>query len=146
MAEEDINLKEALADDEGHTLASFVESAYGRSEDARYDQERRWLTSYRNYRGLYGSDNQFTESEKSQVFIKVTKTKVMAAYGQITDVLFAGQRFPIGISSTREPEGVAESVHFDPNQSEEPQSPYGFPGDGNDLQPGDTEKSLTDRL
>ena len=146
MAEEDINLKEALADDEGHTLASFVESAYGRSEDARYDQERRWLTSYRNYRGLYGSDNQFTESEKSQVFIKVTKTKVMAAYGQITDVLFAGQRFPIGISSTREPEGVAESVHFDPNQPEEPQSPYGFPGDGNDLQPGDTEKSLTDRL
>ena len=146
MAEEDINLKEALADDEGHTLASFVESAYGRSEDARYDQERRWLTSYRNYRGLYGSDNQFTESEKSQVFIKVTKTKVMAAYGQITDVLFAGQRFPIGISSTREPEGVAESVHFDPNQPEQPQSPYGFPGDGNDLQPGDTEKSLTDRL
>ena len=146
MAEEDINLKEALADDEGHTLASFVESAYGRSEDARYDQERRWLTSYRNYRGLYGSDNQFTESEKSQVFIKVTKTKVMAAYGQITDVLFAGQRFPIGISSTREPEGVAESVHFDPSQSEEPQSPYGFPGDGNNLQPGDTEKSLIDRL
>ena len=146
MAEEDINLKEALADDEGHTLASFVESAYGRSEDARYDQERRWLTSYRNYRGLYGSDNQFTESEKSQVFIKVTKTKVMAAYGQITDVLFAGQRFPIGISSTREPEGVAESVHFDPNQSEEPQSPYGFPGDGNELQPGDTTKSLGDRI
>ena len=146
MAEEDINLKEALADDEGHTLASFVESAYGRSEDARYDQERRWLTSYRNYRGLYGSDNQFTESEKSQVFIKVTKTKVMAAYGQITDVLFAGQRFPIGISSTREPEGVAESVHFDPNQPEEPQSPYGFPGDGNELRPGDTTKSLGDRI
>ena len=146
MAEEDINLKEALADDEGHTLASFVESAYGRSEDARYDQERRWLTSYRNYRGLYGSDNQFTESEKSQVFIKVTKTKVMAAYGQITDVLFAGQRFPIGISSTREPEGVEESVHFDPNQPEEPQSPYGFPGDGNELQPGDTTKSLGDRI
>ena len=146
MAEEDINLKEALADDEGHTLASFVESAYGRSEDARYDQERRWLTSYRNYRGLYGSDNQFTESEKSQVFIKVTKTKVMAAYGQITDVLFAGQRFPIGISSTREPEGVAESVHFDPNQSEEPQSPYGFPGDGNDLQPGDTTDTLGERI
>ena len=146
MAEEDINLKEALADDEGHTLASFVESAYGRSEDARYDQERRWLTSYRNYRGLYGSDNQFTESEKSQVFIKVTKTKVMAAYGQITDVLFAGQRFPIGISSTREPEGVAESVHFDPNQSEEPQSPYGFPGDGNELQPGDTTETLGERI
>jgi len=146
MAEEDINLKEALADDEGHTLASFVESAYGRSEDARYDQERRWLTSYRNYRGLYGSDNQFTESEKSQVFIKVTKTKVMAAYGQITDVLFAGQKFPIGISSTREPEGVAESLHFDPSQPEQAQSPYGFPGDGNELQPGDTTKILEDRI
>ena len=149
MADEDINIEDLIIDGEEHTLASHVESAFSKSEDARYDQEQRWITSYRNYRGLYGSDNQFTESEKSQVFIKVTKTKVMAAYGQITDVLFAGQRFPLGISSTREPEGVAESVHFDPNNPENqeiPQSPYGFPGDGNDLQPGDTTKTLEDRI
>ena len=152
MAEEDINLNDMLGaadttDEEGSTLAAHIVSAYGKSEDARYDQEKRWLDSYRNYRGLYGSDNQFTESEKSQVFIKVTKTKVMAAYGQITDVLFAGQRFPVGIESTRIPEGIEEAVHYDPiapNNSQ--QSPYGFPGDGKELDPGATTSSLVNKL
>ena len=146
MADEDTLVEELLLEDEETTLASHVQSAYKRSEDARRDQETRWITSYRNYRGIYGNDNQFTDTEKSQVFIKVTKTKVVAAYGQITDVLFAGQRFPLGINSTRIPEGVAESVHFDPNEPENLTSPYGFPGDGNDLEPGATQKSLEDRL
>jgi len=146
MADEDTLVEELLLEDEESTLASHVYSAFTKSEDARRDQETRWITSYRNYRGIYGNDNQFTDTEKSQVFIKVTKTKVVAAYGQITDVLFAGQRFPLGINSTRIPEGVAESVHFDPNEPENLTSPYGFPGDGNDLEPGATQKSLEDRL
>ena len=37
-------------------------------------------------------DVQFTEAEKSRVFIKVTKTKTLAAYGQIVDVLFANNK------------------------------------------------------
>jgi len=146
MADEDTLVEELLLEDEESTLASHVYSAFTKSEDARRDQETRWITSYRNYRGIYGNDNQFTDTEKSQVFIKVTKTKVVAAYGQITDVLFAGQKFPLGINSTRIPEGVAESVHFDPNEPENLTSPYGFPGDGNDLEPGATQKSLEDRL
>ena len=40
----------------------------------------RWLRSYRNYRGIYGSDMSFTEKEKSRVFVKITKTKVLAAF------------------------------------------------------------------
>ena len=147
MAEEETKVEDNLLDGEENSLASHIVSAYGKSEDARYDQERRWLTSYRNYRGLYGSDNQFTESEKSQVFIKVTKTKVMAAYGQITDVLFAGQKFPIGIQSTRIPEGVEEAVHYDPlSPKNQNSSPYGFPGDGKDLEPGATTSSLVDKM
>ena len=63
MAEEETKVEDNLLDGEENSLASHIVSAYGKSEDARYDQERRWLTSYRNYRGLYGSDNQFTESE-----------------------------------------------------------------------------------
>ena len=66
--------------------------------------------------------------------------------GMGAGLLFAGQRFPIGISSTREPEGVAESVHFDPNQTEEPQSPYGFPGDGGAIPPGATVNELMKNL
>ena len=37
------------------------------------------LRAYRNYRGLYGPDVQFTEAEKSRVFIKVTKTKTLSS-------------------------------------------------------------------
>ena len=75
-------------------IIPFIMDRYSRAEDHRQQDEHRWLRSYRNYRGLYGPDVQFTEAEKSRVFIKVTKTKTLAAYGQIVDVLFASQKFP----------------------------------------------------
>ena len=78
-------------------IIPFVMERYYRAEDYREQDEQRWLRAYRNYRGLYGSDVQFTEAEKSRVFIKVTKTKTLAAYGQIVDVLFANNRFPLSV-------------------------------------------------
>ncbi len=164
MAEqEDINLDDdsiALEDVEESITADvnvsgvipFVMDRYQRAEDYRNNDEERWLRSYRNYRGLYGSDVQFTEAEKSRVFIKVTKTKTLAAYGQIVDVLFAGNKFPISIEPTILPEGVAKDVSFDPKlpeqlqQGNEMDSPYGFEGDGKDLPAGATEKDLLERL
>ena len=133
-------------------IIPFVMDRYQRAEDYRNNDEERWLRSYRNYRGLYGSDVQFTEAEKSRVFIKVTKTKTLAAYGQIVDVLFAGNKFPISIEPTVLPEGVAADVSFDPKMPEqlkgetEETSPYGFKGDGMELPKGATEKTLADRL
>jgi len=58
-------------------IVAFVNQRFKRAEDARLGDEERWLRAYRNYRGLYGSDVQFTSSEKSRVFIKVTKTKTL---------------------------------------------------------------------
>ena len=72
-------------------LAEYIRGKFDIVEASRQDEEERWLDAYRQYRGLYGPDMQFTSTEKSQVFIKITKTKVLAAYGQIIDVLFAGQ-------------------------------------------------------
>ena len=127
-------------------LADYVMQKFTDVEDSRRDEEERWLNSYRQYRGLYGPETQFTDTEKSQVFIKITKTKVLAAYGQITDVLFAGQRFPLGVDSTRIPEGVEEAVNFDPKAPEQmlKKAPnvFGFPGDGKELPPGATQDSL----
>ena len=57
---------------------AFIKGQYRRSKDARVVDEERWLDAYRNYRGLYSSEVQFTETEKSKAFIKVTKTKVLA--------------------------------------------------------------------
>lgn len=95
-------------------LVSFVADRYRRSEESRRVDEDRWLRAYRNYRGIYGPDVKFTEAEKSRVFIKVTKTKTLAAYGQITDVLFSNNKFPLSIDPSTLPEGVVEDVHFDP--------------------------------
>ena len=128
------------------SLVGYITNKFHKSKVARMNDEKRWLDSYRNYRGTYSSDVQFTEQEKSRVFVKVTKTKVLAAYGQIVDVLFANNRFPISVDPTTIPEGVVESVHFDPKApegaQEEEASPYGFKGDGNDLPAGATLKDL----
>tara|TARA_R100001377_G_scaffold84992_2_gene69879 strand:+ start:1965 stop:4085 length:2121 start_codon:yes stop_codon:yes gene_type:complete len=127
-------------------LANYVTEKFKSAEDARLYDEQRWLNSYRQYRGIYSTETQFTETEKSQVFIKITKTKVLAAYGQIIDVLFAGQRFPLGVEATRIPEGVDEAVNFDPkepdNALKELNNVYGFPGDGQDIPKGATQESL----
>ena len=119
MAEED-NIEGLMFEPKSGSdeLAEYVSSKFTEVEEGRRDEEERWLDAYRQYRGLYSQDTQFTETEKSKIFIKVTKTKVLAAYGQITDVLFAGQRFPIGIETTRVPEGVEEAVNFDPKDSD----------------------------
>jgi hypothetical protein len=71
---------------EANSVVSFVQERFDRSETSRYADEQRWLSAYRNYRGLYSSDVQFTSAEKSRIFVKVTKTKTLAAYGQVTDV------------------------------------------------------------
>ena len=94
---------------------AFVEGQYTRSKDARRGDENRWLDAYRNYRGLYSSEVQFTETEKSKAFIKITKTKVLAAYAQVVDVLFAGSKFPIGIEARQFPNNVAGAVTYNPN-------------------------------
>lgn len=134
-------------------IIPFIMERYHRSEDYRKQDEDRWLRAYRNYRGIYGTDVQFTEAEKSRVFIKVTKTKTLAAYGQIVDVLFANNKFPLSIDPTELPDGVVKDVHFDPKEPEplrskssENVSPYGYTGDGKEFPKGATTKTLLDSL
>ena len=140
------------------SVVGFVKERYKRSEDSRYADEQRWLKAYRNYRGLYGSDVQFTDAEKSRVFVKVTKTKTLAAYGQIVDVLFGNNKFPLTVNPSVLPDGVAESVHIniDPNAENAmgaisdamgtPASkPYLIDGD-TELQPGETLVDLQSKL
>lgn len=126
------------------SLAMLVEERFQKAKRARREKEQKWLTAYRNYKGEYGPEVQFSDAEKSRTFIKVTKTKVLAAYAQLCDVLFGGGKFPLTISATRMPMGISGLVHYDPleKQDEGTASPYGFKGDGADLAPGATEKTL----
>jgi len=153
IALEDIQ-NDMSEDAQTEKIIPFIMERYHRAEDYRRQDEERWLRSYRNYRGIYSPDVQFTEAEKSRVFIKVTKTKVLAAYGQIVDVLFANNKFPLTIDPTELPEGVVADVHFDPQEPEqlrsngmdETVSPYGYSGDGREIPAGATAKTLADSL
>ena len=143
---------------EKDSVIGFIKDRYKRSEDSRYADEQRWLKAYRNYRGLYGSDVQFTDAEKSRIFVKVTKTKTLAAYGQIVDVLFGNNKFPLSVNPSVLPDGVAESVHIniDPRveagqagisaaMSSPAPRPYLIDGD-TELKPGETLMDLQARL
>lgn len=99
-------------------LVSHILDRYNRSREARYFDESRWLQAYRNHRGIYGPDVQFTSTEKSRIFVKETKMKVSAAIAQIVEVTFAENKFPIGVAATPNPLGIADVVHFDPKEQE----------------------------
>ena len=77
-----------IADAGVNGIIPFVQERYDRAEDYRRNDEERWLRSYTNYRGIYGSDVQFTEAEKSRVFIKITKTKQITMKIDITFINF----------------------------------------------------------
>ena len=130
------------------TVIGFVENKFSKADKARYSDEQRWIKAYQNYRGIYGPDVQFTSTEKSRVFVKVTKTKVLAAYGQIVDVLFGSNKFPISINPTVLPEGISESVNFetDPNIQSAVSKDSSYMSDNSKLQPGETIIDLRERL
>ena len=129
-------------------IISFVKGKYTKAETARRGDEERWIQAYRNYRGLYAPEVQFTSTEKSKVFVKVTKTKVLAAYGQLVEVLFGGNKFPLGINPTVLPEGVEDTVSFETNpQIKEAVGEAG--GDTDDemtLRPGETMPEFNERV
>ena len=151
--EQGINL--TLEESLQNNLLALIKDRFISSETARDLDEQRWLAAYHNYRGLYGKNIRFRESEKSRVFVKVTKTKVLAAFGQLVDVVFGANKFPIGVSETKVPEGTSEYAHLKPNtpgietsqqeiedegQDAVVDNPYdvGFEGDGKVLKPGAT--------
>ena len=148
----------SLEEDQQTNLVGIIKSRFALSEEARNGDERRWLRAYENFRGLYNKSVKFRESEKSRIFVKITKTKVLAAYGQLVDVIFGTGKFPIGIEETKLPEGEKENAYLDtqnPQMGIESSLPdnignrledapvesiynVGFEGDGRTLKPGAT--------
>ena len=144
-----------VEEDIRNRLVGLIEDRFAEAENARDVDEQRWLKAYHNFRGLYGRGVKFRESEKSKVFVKVTKTKVLAAFGQLVDVIFGTGQFPIGITETKLPEGIATYKHVaeggvgiemsEPEEAPEetietPVNPYdvGYVGDGKVLKAGAT--------
>ena len=137
--------EDTYSDPNAGTVVGFVREHYSKASTSRETEETRWIQAYRNYRGLYGPDVQFTSTEKSRIFVKVTKTKVLAAYGQIVDVLFGNNKFPITVDPTTLPEGVVESVHFESNTDMQ-KAKEEFSPEEKKLLPGETVVDLSERL
>ena len=162
----------ALEIEQRTNLIGIIKARFTVAEDSRRSDESRWLRAYENYRGLYNKSVKFRDSEKSRIFVKITKTKVLAAFGQLVDVIFGTGKFPIGIAETKIPEGELANAHLD-TQTGAPgiestmgggdlpddignriDNPYdvGYEGDGKVLKPGATlqkgifEESLEDQV
>jgi len=133
--EDDTTIPLYDADETFPGLAGYVKQKFEEAENGRYSHEQRWLQAYKNFRGVYDSSTAYRDSERSKVFVRITKTKVLAAYGQIVDILFANKKFPLVVQHTPVPEGIAEFAHME-TPLDQMEDPYGFVGDGRDLPPG----------
>jgi len=152
-----------LEEDQQRNLIGIIKGRFAQAEQSRETDEKRWLKAYENYRGLYSKGVKFRESEKSRVFVKVTKTKVLAAFGQLVDVIFGTGKFPIGIAETKLPEGEMANAHLNPQNAnpniettplnkleeeegevETKENPFnvGFEGDGKVLKAGSTYNNV----
>ena len=72
-------------------LGSRLSSTFQEYKDARKETENQWIKDLRQFQGMYEPDvlARLNESgARSKVFVGLTRTKVMAAYSRIIDLLF----------------------------------------------------------
>ncbi len=122
------------AQDEMSGISAFIHDRWRASKDKRRIDEIRWTRALNDYRGNYDGSVSFRDTERSRVFVKIAKTKTIAAYGQLVEVVFAANKFPLEIVPTEKPTGIAKDAHLEKQGEEQPEIPtefdVGFPGDG----------------
>lgn len=149
-------LPENVAEDFS-SLTGLINTRFQRAKIARQqEQELIHLDAYRAWRGENSPADQAAidaarqrSGAASSFFIKITKTKATAAYGQICEILFANNKFPIGVEPDKRPDGIEDTVTIVPQgvqYGSEITDPYGFKGDGRSLPPGSTQNSLIQNL
>ena len=57
------------------SVPNFVKSQFQKMKDSRRSYEDRWVMSYRNYRGIYGPEVQFTDTVRSKLPLKSRKLR-----------------------------------------------------------------------
>lgn len=99
------------ADNEGQdtelaNLGARLKALYREYKDARRDIEDEWLMDLRQYNGQYEPDviaRLDSQGARSKVFVGLTRTKVMAAYSRIVDLMFQASDTYFGIRPTPRP-------------------------------------------
>lgn len=89
------------------TLGSRLADVFSEYKDSRKETENEWLKDLRQFQGMYEPDvlARLNESgARSKVFVGLTRTKVMAAYSRIVDLLFQHGDSFFGIEPTPIPQ------------------------------------------
>lgn len=137
------------------SVVQYIRTRYEQSDIARQPIEHIWLEAYRMYRGEHSPEERARIDRikqrnpyASEIFLKITKTKTLAAYGQILDILFAENKFPLGVEATPVPEGIAKTAHLEPDSMPDMtgEDVHGYDGDGKEITPGSTGRSLFNGL
>lgn len=147
----------SILEEDWSSLSGLILSRYNKAKLARQqEQEAIWLNSYRAWRGELSPEESASIAAAKQrmgaassVFIKITKTKTTAAYGQLCEILFANNKYPLGVEPTSRPEGIEETVTVLPEgvqYGEEITDKYGYAGDGRQIPAGATSTTLVQNL
>lgn len=97
----------SLTDTQMDDLGAHLSKTYSLWKDAKNDVEQEWLRNMRQYNGEYEPEvlaEIQKNGGKSQVFVNITRTKVMAAYSKIVDLLFQPGEQPYSINPTPVPD------------------------------------------
>lgn len=127
-------------------FVNYVRTKFQIARDGKLQTMSRALEAYKAWRGEL-SNEELESIAKIEAksgypcprpFIKITKTKTQAAYSQLIEILFAGNKFPIGIEPDNYQTDVPNVATLVDEAMPDPIDPYGYEGDGNDIAPGDT--------
>jgi hypothetical protein len=89
-------------------LVSKLKLRFDEWSQARTDIEKDWIEDLRAFSALYDSTTQAaldSDPNRSQIYVRLTREKTMAAYGRIIDLLFPnGSDHPWSVSPTPIPD------------------------------------------
>jgi hypothetical protein len=107
LIEEPVEDIDGTQDTEIQSLGSRLSDVFTEYKDARKETENEWLKDLRQFQGMYEPEvlARLNESgARSKVFVGLTRTKVMAAYSRIVDLLFQHGDSYFGIEPTPIPQ------------------------------------------
>lgn len=146
MSEADVGKQKNLSG-----IYALVNQRFKFAETARRVTEDIWIKSYYQHRGEYSPAErqkiaklQERNPQASEAFVKITKAKNVAAYGQLREILWGEDDFPISYEPENQPEGIADTVTITPASMPDinPADIIGYAGDNKQIPPGATQKTL----
>ena len=107
IPEEKNDISDGVQDQSMQNLGARLSGTFQEYKDARKETESEWLKDLRQYNGQYEPDVLARLNEagaRSKVFVGLTRTKVMAAYSRIIDLLFQHGDVFFAVESTPVPD------------------------------------------